>query len=322
MTLFSSGSGRYFKSLKFALPIVLAFSASPARAVDIQALLSDYRTAVAQGKKTHVVDIDNDSLLLQRDDGFYTSGLRYTRHYSLREANSVKMSGWRIGQELYTASDIKLPPSQIGPPDHPYAAWLYGGFFNEAHQADGSRMKIGLDIGCLGPCAGGKWTQDNLHKILDQPLPQGWSKQVKNEFGAVLYGEAAMPRWQWGSSVDLTPSIHGRIGNIFTDAGAGLLLRIGKLNLLPGQPTWHGFVRVDGRAVAYNASLQGGYFSKGNLHTVKPKRLVGEVEAGMAWISGPYGINLSIIRRGNEIRGLSSNAGSQNFARLSLTYTP
>ncbi|OGB26364.1 MAG: hypothetical protein A3I66_13520 [Burkholderiales bacterium RIFCSPLOWO2_02_FULL_57_36] len=285
-------------------------------------LVEDFGNAYRNGKTTHLVDIDNDSLLLQRDDGFYTSGLRYTQRYAIGDAAKSTAFGWRMGQELYTASDVKLPPASIRPSDHPYAGWLYGGVFKETHHANGTYRKFGIDIGCLGPCAGGEWTQTNLHRLLNQPLPQGWSRQVKNEAGVVLYADAAPVRWTSGSSFDVTPNFHGRFGNIFTDIGAGLTVRAGRLNQLPDQSALHAYLRVDGRAVGYNASMQGGYFSKNNVHTVAPKRFVAEAELGVAWSSAPYGFNLAIVRRSNEVRDLPNSIGTQNFARLQISYTP
>jgi lipid A 3-O-deacylase len=284
--------------------------------------VTDFEHALAHGKFTHVVDIDNDSLLLKRDDRFYTGGMRYTAQYAVGEPTRSTVFGWRIGQDMYTASDINLPPSQVAPPDHPYAGWLYAGVFKATFNEDGSYRRVGLDIGCLGPCSGARWTQTNLHRLLNQPPPQGWDRQVKNEVGAILYGEFAPVRWAFGPSFDLTPTLHGRFGNIHTDAGAALKLRAGRLNRLPDQPTLHAYLNLDARAVAWDASLQGGYFSSGNPHTVQPKRLVGEAELGLMWNSAPYGITAAIVRRGNEINGLSNAIGAQNFARLQFTYSP
>ncbi|RJG07993.1 lipid A deacylase LpxR family protein [Noviherbaspirillum cavernae] len=274
------------------------------------------------GKLIHELGIDNDSLLFNRDDGFYTSGMFYTRRYAVQDSSKVTMFGWRIGQELYTASDIKLPPEKIGPPDHPYAAWLFGGIFKEIHRNDGSHSRLGLDFGCLGLCAGGEWTQDTLHAILNQPMPQGWSKQVRNEFGVVLHADVAPIRWTPIPSLDITPSMKGRFGNIYTDVAGDVTIRAGRLNILPYQPALHGFLRMEARAVAYNATLQGGYFSNGNPYTVEPKRAVGEIEAGMAWIGASYALKASIVRRSNEIRDLSNSIGAQNFVRLQIVYMP
>jgi hypothetical protein len=302
------------------------FSAGLLAAGSLQAgasgLIDDYRQAVREGSLTHELNIDNDSLLLNRDDGFYTSGFGYAQRHALRSASGLTVFGWRLGQQLYTASDIKLPPGRVGPPDHPYAGWLYGGFFKETYDRSGAYSKIGIDLGCLGPCAGGEWTQKNLHRIIDQPLPRGWGKQVRNEVGVVLHADYAPLAWKLAPWADLTPSIKGRFGNIFTDAGAGLLLRLGHLPGLPGDAGFHAFARLDGRAVAYNATLEGGYFSSGNPHTVDPRRFVAEAEGGVAWSRGPYGVRASIVRRGNEIRGLPDSTGTQNFVRLLFSYTP
>lgn len=308
--------------LKQAIGFLLFAACTHAGAGGVADMLDDYQRVSAQGKSTTMLDVENDTLLLRRHDGFYTSGLRIVQQHGMRDANSLSIFGWRLGQELYTAMDIKVPPEELTATDHPYAGWLYGGFFKETHRADGKGSKYGFDIGCIGPCAGGEWTQTNLHRIINQPLPRGWSTQVRNEFGAVLYGEAAPVRWTPRPDVDLTPSLHGRFGNIFTDAGAGLTVRAGQLNLLPDQPTLHAFLRVDGRAVAYNAALQGGYFSSGNSHTVSPKRLVGAAEIGLVWQRAGYGLRISVVRRGNEISALTNASGAESFARLQFSYSP
>lgn len=310
-----------YSLLKISTSLLLASLSMHSAAGTFGNLPEDFSKAYKEGKTTHVIDIDNDSLLLKRDDGFYTSGLRYTQRYTLSGTASSSVFGWRIGQELYTASNINLPPALVRPPDHPYAGWLYGGIFKETHLVNGTHRKFGIDIGCLGPCAGGEWTQNNLHRLLNQPLPQGWSRQVKNEAGVVLHADIAPVRWTSGSFIDVTPNLHGRFGNIFTDIGAGLTVRAGRLNLLPDQSTLHAYVRVDGRVVGYNATMQGGYFSKNNVHTVAPKRFVGEAEAGFAWNAAPYAVNIALVRRGNEVRDLPNSVGTQNFARLQFSYT-
>lgn len=301
--------------LLLALPTLA--QADPAAAV-----WRDFQTARAQGEVSYRLEVDNDSLLFRKRDGFYSSGIRYTQQYAVRAADHLDLYGWRIGQEIYTPSDIKLAPAAISRSDHPYAGWLYGGVFRAAHFTDGGYYRYGLDLGCIGPCAGGEWVQTRLHHLIDQPQPQGWSQQIKNELGAVLYADYAPGRWQINRWADVTPSVHGRFGNVYTDAGASLQLRAGRLNLLPDQPSLHGFMRLDARAVGYNATLQGGYFSNGSPHTVAPQRLVGEAEVGVAWNHAPFALSASIVRRSTEIRALSNAAGAENFARLLFSYTP
>lgn len=307
---------------QYLIGCVLLAACNWAGAGTLSGLLADYQSVRAEGRSSHVVDIDNDTLLLNRNDGFYTSGMRYAYTQTLERGGAATTFGWRIGQELYTASDIKLPPALIGPPNHPYAGWLYGGFFKEVAEADGTHTRIGIDLGCLGPCAGGDWTQTTFHRILHQPLPQAWSKQVRNEAGVVLYADVAPIRWSPASHMDVTPSLNGRFGNIFTDVGAGLLVRAGQLSNLPTKSTFYGFLRTDARAVAYNATLQGGYFSSNNPHTVDPKRFVGEAEAGVVWNRAAFGAQLSLVRRSNEIRALANSIGAQSYLHLQFSYTP
>lgn len=293
---------------------------SAAHADTLSAIFDDFRRVRQEGVVSHILDIDNDSLLLNKDDGFYTSGIRYAQEYTTRGSGDITRFGWRLGQELYTSSDIKLPPELVGPPNHPYAGWLYGGVYKELHHEDGTHYRIGLDVGCLGPCAGGERTQTNLHRILNQPLPRGWPKEVRNELGVVLYGELAPVRWSLGEHVDMTPTINGRFGNIFTDLGGGLTVRAGHLNNLPNRHSLYAFMRADAHAVGYNATLQGGYFSAGNPHTVAPKRFIGEAEIGAMWTNGPYGARVGLVRRSNEIRDLPNSIGAQNYLRLQFSY--
>jgi lipid A 3-O-deacylase len=308
--------------LNLIFVILLGALSAGARADAWDRLMADYQKVSVEGRSTHIVDVDNDSLLLNKNDGFYTSGLRYTNRRTIATQSGTSSFGWRIGQELYTASDIKLPPELVGPPNHPYAGWLFGGVFKEENRRDGSYTRFGLDIGCLGPCAGGKATQKTLHRILNQPQPRGWSKQIRNEPGVVLHGEVAPARWMFGSSVDLATDLHFRFGNIVTDAGVGAMVRAGRLNLLPNGPGFHGFVRGHINAVGYNASLQGGYFSNDNPHTVAPKRWVGAAEIGVAWLREKYGFKASLVRQSNEIRALRESVGAQDFVRLQFIYTP
>lgn len=310
---------RYLSAIALGLPLL---ASAYAQAQTFEELVADYRRVSAAGETTHLLDIDNDTLLLNRNDGFYSSGLRYTQQHTARGPTGATTYGWRLGQKIYTASDIKLRPALVRPPDHPYAGWLYGGFFRENGYADGTYTRFGIDIGCIGPCAGGEWTQTSFHRVLNQPLPKGWDRQVKNELGVILHAEIAPVRWKPTRTVDITPRLKLRFGNVFTDAGAGIAVRAGKLHASPTESSFHGFLRADIQLVGHNAALQGGYFSEDNPHTVEPKDVVGEAEIGVVWREGQYGVAASLIRRGNEIRALPNSIGAQNYVHLRFFYTP
>lgn len=309
----------WFAILAFTVVSVMHVQAQE---LSLSKLGESIREAHRDGNATYLVEIDNDSLLLQDRDGFYSSGARLSLLYRARSGSRLLVNDWRIGQEIYTPSNINLSRPRAGSPERPYAGWLYGGFAHRVYRADGSRHSIGIDLGCLGPCAGGEWTQKQLHRLIDQPQPKGWSRQIRNEAGIVLHGDIGTPRWHARKWLDASAHLHGRFGNIFTDIGAMATARAGRLNRLPDEPTLHTFVSMDARIVAYDATLQGGYFSNGAPYTVSPRRDVFEGEAGVAWIRPPFSASFSVVRRTNEVRGLSASAGAQNFARLQFSYTP
>lgn len=307
------------------LLITLQCSASDDNSTGLSNFIGNFQSARTNGAVATIVDIDNDTLLFNHNDGFYTSGVRLTREYSAprgKQFDDLIAYGWRIGQDLYTASDIKLPPQKVLPPDHPYAGWTYAGVYKDVTRSDGSRWHVGVDLGCFGPCAGGRGTQVGLHHLIHQPQPQGWSGQLSNEPGAIIYGSISPSPSQFGHHIDLTPGASARFGNIHTDVAGSMALRFGQLSASPGSSGLFGFTRVEARAVGYDASLQGGYFSGENLHAVQPKRLVGEVELGVRYQYRRYTISASVVRRGNEIAALSNAIGAQNFARLQLVIAP
>jgi hypothetical protein len=275
-----------------------------------------------EGRPVSTLEIDNDSLLLGGADSFYTSGLRYSSAHRLKTAEGWRFAGWRLGQQLYTPSDVRIPAARLSSLDRPYAGWLYGGFFYTVVDADGSELAFGLDVGCLGPCAGGRATQRFIHKVLDQPDPRGWSSQQGNELGVVLRVGGRAPFWRFHPNADLRPGVSLRAGNIFTDLSAEATLRAGRLHVSADGAGVYGFARGAVRAVAYDATLEGGLFSDSDARTVRPKRVTAEWELGIQWQQRSWAWRVSVVRRGNEIAGLPESLGQQDFLRLAVSYFP
>lgn len=293
-----------------------------ARATSVQPAGDELREIFAKGRPTTTLDIDNDSLLLRNDDGLYTSGLRLSQSFRVRSREGWRSAGWRVGQQLYTASDARRTPSQLGPLDRPYAAWLYAGMFYRVEELDGSELAFGLDVGCLGPCAQGQRTQEWLHRLLNQPEPQGWRTQLSNEMGVVAHVGGRGPYYRFGPHTDLRPGIAARLGNIFTDLSGDLTLRFGELQPSAINGTVYGFLRAGVRGVVHDATLQGGWFGSEAQRTVDPKRVTGEIEAGMQWQVARWAVRVSVVGRSNEIRGVGEVQGRQEFLRLSISYSP
>ncbi len=275
-----------------------------------------------RGHDRHLLEIDNDSLLLNHVDGLYTSGVRY-RWLRTRVADDVWYgSEWSIGHQMYTPLDIKLPATLVQPPDRPYAAWLYTRFGLQRQQGDGAAFGWGFTLGCIGPCAHGETVQTHLHRLLKQPEPQGGAKEIKHEGGLQLDINWAAARHSLGDSSDWQSWGLLRLGNINTDASAGLQWRAGRLNRLPQQPALYAYLQPQLRAVAYDATLQGGVFNRDSPHTVQPRRLQGWLDAGLQWQGAQWSANLALQMRSNAIRELDNRRGRQTIVMLSFGYQP
>ena len=98
---------------KQAIGLLLFAACIQAGAGTVSDFVTDYRSVSAQGKATTSLNIENDTLLLRHDDGFYTSGMRIVQQYGVHNADRLGIVGWRIGQELYTARDIKAAPDNL-----------------------------------------------------------------------------------------------------------------------------------------------------------------------------------------------------------------
>jgi hypothetical protein len=197
-----------------------------------------------------------DCALPARDAAEYELGIREMREQTGNPEARESMrpycykSSYSVvaGHNMYTASDIRLPSSQIPAKDRPYAAWAYVGLHREIYSSDDRYWRYGIDIGCMGPCAYGRQLQTWIHeKITNSPLPNGWDSQIRNEFGAVIRFEHAWRSWRIGPSrdrvnrpdtfgegffgvplaADLRPSFNFGLGNIQTYAGMGVTARVG-----------------------------------------------------------------------------------------------
>jgi lipid A 3-O-deacylase len=201
-----------------------------------------------------------------------------------------------ISQSIFTPSDTQLNPPD--PDDRPYAATLL---------LTGQLIQVGV----LGPDAGGEIVQNGFHSIIGDTSNKGWDYQLDNRpvlnffvdrtYRLPLVNLVSLPFLNTAPiGIDVLPDatafvgteeIYGQVGATLR-LGQGLQDDFGAGKIMPGTSggdaynpdpgfAWYVFTGVDGQAVAYNTLLSGNSFSDSG-PSVDTTPIVGEFEVGAA----------------------------------------
>ena len=225
-----------------------------------------------------------------RTDYYFTQGMSLTlvhpwlarlpgrRLLPAGAAGSTQHHGLSLHYDGFTPLRIQDAFIRVG--DRPYASYLYATFFRVSTlAARRGRLTSALEVGFMGPGAGGKGFQTAIHRRTGSPIPRGWDFQMRTApvLGYRLGYEKlllAAPR-----HAELLGSAAASLGTLYTYAGAGAQLRAGWLNPYfanlggvsgpagrAGRRRWQLYTELglEGRLIGYDATLQGGVFRNDN----------------------------------------------------------
>lgn len=227
---------------------------------------------------------DNDLYIAFQQDRYYTVGnFAYVRH-ALKQENlnpklEKKIVDFELGQKIYNPFWSHVPNPEMH--DRPFAGYAYAsagiGFFFKNE----SILKTSVQLGILGPSARGKEIQTDFHKKILKAYytVEGWEYQVKDEIG--LNFDLSYQNLFYHSAnrlLDISGSSSVLIGNTFSGANAGVLIRFGNMN--PFYETSYANSRIKNKQLdngktplelflftkpqlnfaAYDATIQGGLF--------------------------------------------------------------
>lgn len=244
-----------------------------------------------------------------------------------------------LGQNIFTPADITR--NDLVENDRPYAGWLYlgVGFVTEGGEEHKFMENLEVNLGVVGPGALGDEVQTEWHDFIGVKEPQGWSNQLDNEPGFILFYERKWPlrptSEKLNSIIDLTPSAGFALGNVFTYFATGLTLRLGynipddygPPRIRPGLAgsgfftpekrfTWYLFAGVEGRAVGRNIFLDGNTYQ--NSHSVDKKTLVGDLQVGVVvTLNRNFRMGFTNIFRSKEF---DDQPRLDEFGSISLSY--
>lgn len=242
--------------------------------------------------------------------------------------------GFALSHVIYTPEDITLadPP----PDSHPYAGYLGATGFATARTGNVERTAI-IEIGLVGPSAGGKFVQENWHRLLDGDIPRGWDTQLKDEIVFALSGQR-LHRLEgpslFGLQSDAVVHAGATLGTLRTDISGGATLRIGRdlsaeyapprlrpalaaSGLFSPRERWGGylFAGVGGYVVARDIFLDGNTWQ--DSRSVDKHALTGDFQAGFALYLYRQRIAFTYVRRTEQFAGRSE---PHDFGAVSLSY--
>ena len=303
-------------------------------------------SAVAERNKFVVLTVENDSLGSGVDKG-YTNG--FLLSYFDSGYRPIQFAAWMnqylpwvpfndhskisfsIGHNMYTPEDIRVVENQ--PHDRPWAGYLYGAMRSYTIFEDFAD-DLELTLGVVGPSAQGKYIQQNIHETFSaRRYPRGWDNQLHDEPALMvsyrrrwlqLFGGDLDP---FGLSFAIEPNLGGNLGNIYTSAESGIMLRImaktrhwmdTPLLVRPSMPgssffyhkneafNWQIFAGVQGRAIAHTIFLDGNTFRGSN--SVDKRALVADLNVGAAVAYSSLRLSYTLIYRTKEYDGQTKDS--------------
>lgn len=290
--------------------------------------------------------VENDAV--KGTDANYTNGisLQYTRNDSgllggiwPNSANEKRRrySSYELAQLQFTPTDTNRNPPD--PYDRPYAGVLYLGITSGV-QTDNSLQAFKLMVGMVGPSSLAEAGQKTSHRLLGDPLPQGWYYQLKNEPVLNLLYEYRRRFRLAGADdrlgVELVPVGTVMLGNYLTKIRAEAQLRLGyQLSADFGVTSLRGlgavpipesrlpsamrniylFVGGGGDLVARDITLDGNSFTNGP--AVGKKTVVTSGIVGLTFQFGKIFGTFSYILCGKEFSGQQEG---EKYGMFALSY--
>ncbi|MHB8829200.1 MAG: lipid A deacylase LpxR family protein [Syntrophales bacterium] len=255
------------------------------------------------------------------------------------EQRSVSLS---LAQDIYTPDDKWR--SALMPNDRPYAGLAYLGM--GLHSKNESQMDtLEFDIGIVGRHSYAEDFQKEIHILIKDVDPKGWSNQLHDEPLVNIYGER---RWKALKSAtfrevgfDFIPHAGMAAGNAYTGINLGGQLRFGwnipnnfgTFMIRPGTdgnvsgdddrsfarrfPRFgiHLFLAVDGKFVARNIALDGNTFR--DSHSIDKKPFVADLVGGIGMNIRRFKFAYSYVYRTKEF---DTQKKEQQFGSISLSF--
>ncbi len=307
----------------------------------VMAIVFFYNSSIAQEQDTYNYEIeighDNDFfLLVVESDRYYTYGINSSfrwknekEHFFFKKNKNYQnhYNQIRLNIEAYTPNYL-ADGSADDTEERPYAGWSYAAFSQTVAFTE-SYLRLGVDVGVLGPDSKAGEIQNWFHRLIDDVELQGWENQLPNQLGINLRGTYGFPLYESGS-FDVFGTVDASLGNIYIYALPMINARLGKFNDIQNSISQNNQIMapksqieyflnigIGAKASAYNATIQGNIFQDNHLFT--------QSEINNFVFSSYVGLNtlykrFSFKLRYNVATGTLNSSDLNRYGALSLGY--
>lgn len=256
-----------------------------------------------------------------------------------QHGNELNLVNYTVGQKIFTPDDTEAALPVAG--DRPYAGYLYASatllskIRSTPHFDDGNLFEVTL--GLVGPSALGEQVQSGFHDLVGSEIAQGWDHQLHDELGLGLaysqFWRIIQPLRQ-GLQLGVNPHVSFMVGNIYTYAAGGVMLRLGRRlhndlappTIRPGFPglsffqagtenSWYLFAGYESRLVFRDIFLDGNSFV--DSYHVEKERVVGDLQFGVVLFFGEVRVAFSNMVRTKEFETQTANT---QYGALNLSF--
>jgi lipid A 3-O-deacylase len=308
--------------------------------------LACYSGAYAQSHRNEIgIETDDDSYLGQGSDRYYTAGTFIFFNHGLKVDSAShlqnKVLGFQIGQKLFTPQTGSINYNGFDDPrfiDRPFAAYLYAGATLNLLFKDESNLKLSAQIGVVGPAAYGRQTQQTIHKWFGLYHPDGWEYQIDNNAELNLSAEynKLLARADWA---DVSLAGYANLGNGFTGAGIGPMIRLGNFNQLFNSESTQStaiksqnfkplhnhelffYYKPELNVVLYDATVQGSLFGTKSPTSMEitgqPERFMFSNQLGLGYSGKRFVLDVAAVFHTKDVKSAQQ---SEQWGDVTLLY--
>lgn len=276
---------------------------------------------------------ENDAFLLQIKDAYYTNGIVLNFRIADNSRSHKKIHSFEIGQKIFTPLSKKA--ETIDEIDRPYCGYLFARYMQLNSLKKDALLQWGGSFGIVGNASLGEALQNSYHKLFGFKRFEGWKYQVRNAIGVDINASIAKTLFNLQDIIKLVPVAEASLGTHFTNARAGAIFCIGsyennKRSVLFNTRVSNGYAAPKKKmelfvyaypsilVQAYNASLQGGLFSKGNGAVLAgPETWMFEQRWGICYARERFSSRVEFVHQSKET---ASQLKAQSYGSLQVGF--